>query len=156
MDEAMRFSAEKVLKRETDKFLKEIDCFMAEGDVAKILAGQKKGENGEELKVPGRKQFKMLMDAAGEAACIEELLLFISYQKSKKNGWEIICSDGKEDIAKKLAASFMRVQDEIYRIIEQENWAGEIKEDDERLLRLMIAEKYLGYLYWKASVVSKY
>ncbi len=158
MEKEMKFNSEKVLKRETNRFLKEIEHFMEDGGVGKLLAGEQnsgqEGEKEKQPKVPGRKQFKMLMDAAGEASSIEELLLFLSYQKSKKHGWETICSDG-EDIAKKLADSFMRVQDDIYGIMENEDWAEKIEDDDERLLRLMIAEKYLGYLYWKASAVSR-
>lgn len=160
MKKEIKFLAEKVLKRETNIFLKEIEHFMEDGSVGKLLAGEKnnsqeKGKRQKTQKVPGRKQFKMLMDAAGEASCIEELLLFLSYQKSKKHGWETVCSDG-EDIAKKLADSFMKVQDDVFKIIEREDWAEKIEYDDERLLRLMIAEKYLGYLYWKASAVSRY
>lgn len=160
MKKEMKLLAEKVLKRETNKFLKEIECFMESGDVGIILAGeinsgQEKWKGKKQPKGPGRTQFKMLMDAAGEAACIEELLLFLSYQKSKKHGWETECTDG-EDIAKKLADSFMKVQTDIYKILEHEISAEKIEEDDERLLRLMIAEKYLGYLYWKASAVSRY
>ncbi len=160
MKKEIKFLAEKVLKRETNIFLKEIEHFMEDGGVGKLLAGEKnnsqeKGKRKKTQKVPGKKQFKMLMDAAGEASCIEELLLFLSYQKSKQHGWEIVCSDG-EDIAKKLADSFMRVQDDVFKIIEREDWAEKIEYDDERLLRLMIAEKYLGYLYWKASAVSRY
>ena len=49
----------------------------------------------------------------------------------------------------------IRIQDEIYKMIECETGAENIEADDERVLRLMIAEKYLGYLYWKASAVSK-
>lgn len=159
MKKEMRFSAEKALKRETNIFLKEIEHFMEDGGVAKLLAEEKNSSRDKQKrkkpsKVPGRKQFKMLMDAAGEAACIEELLLFLSYQKSKNQGWETRCSDG-EDIAKKLADSFMNVQDTVYKIMEHEDWAKNIEDDDERMLRLMIAEKYLGYLYWKASAVSR-
>lgn len=158
MGNEMKFLAEKILKRETNRFLKEIEHFIEDGGVGKLLAGgenngQEKGKK--QQKIPGRKQFKMLMDAAGEASCIEELLLFLSYQKSKKHGWEAMCSDG-EDIAKKLVDSFMRVQDDVYKIIENEDWEEKIEDDDERLLRLMIAEKYLGYLYWKASAVSRF
>lgn len=167
MEKKMRLLTEKALKRETNQFLKEIENFMKDGDVGKFLAGEKNDSQEEEKeekqqKVPGRTQFKTLMDAAGKASCIEELLLFLSYQKSKKHGWETRCGDG-EDIAKKLAESFMRVQEDVYKVIEDdiykamehEDWAEKIEDDDERLLRLMIAEKYLGYLYWKASAVSK-
>ncbi len=160
MRKEMEFLAEKALKRETNRFLEEIEHFMEDGGIEKLLAGEKtndhkKGKGEKQQKVPGRKQFKMLMDAAEEASCIEELLLFLSYQKSKKHGWETTCSDG-EAIAKKLADSFMRIQDDIYKIIENEDWAEKIEDDDERLLRLMIANKYLGYLYWKASAVSRF
>lgn len=167
MEKEMRLLAEKVLKRETNQFLKEIERFMEEDGVGKLLASkendhQDNGEGKKQPKVPGRTQFERLMNAAGEASCIEELLLFLAYQRSKNGGWEAICSHG-EDIAKKLADSFLRVQkdvykvieDDIYKAMEHEDWAEKIEDDDERLLRLMIAEKYLGYLYWKVSAVSR-
>lgn len=150
MNEKIRFSAQKVLKKETNRFLKEIDRFMEEGGVGELLASEKNAKQ----RILGKSQFKKLMDAAGEASCIEELLLFLSYQKSKKHGWDTKCKDG-EEIAKKLADSFIGIQDEIYNMIECETGAGNIEADDERVLRLMIAEKYLGYLYWKASAVSR-
>lgn len=161
MDIEIKFLAEKVLKRETNTFLKEIEHLMTEEGVGEILARGKKNVQGKEKKqekVPGRKQFKMLMDATGEASCIEELLLFLSYQKSKDNGWGIKCGNEKDekDIAQKLADSFMKVQDEIFGIISKEAGAEKICEEDERILRLEIAKKYMGYLYWKASVVSRF
>jgi len=141
MDRELKFLAEKVIKKETNTILNEIDRFMDEDGAGDVLA----------KKVPGRKQFKTLMDATKEAACIEELLLFLSYQRSKKGGWDTKCANGKE-IAINMAESFMKVQNKVLGIIETE--AQKISDDDERLLRLEIAEKYMGYLYWKASVVG--
>ena len=154
MDKDIKFLAEKVLKRETNTFLKEIEHLMTEDGVGEILAGEKKNSQ-ENAKVPGRKQFKMLMDATGEASCIEELLLFLSYQKSKDNGWKMKCNNGK-DIAQNLSDSFMKVQDAIFEDIEREAVGKKICDEDERILRLEIAEKYMGYLYWKASTVSRF
>ncbi len=160
MEDKIKFSAEKVLKRETNQFLKEIEKLIETDGVGKLLVdddsnkqqqGKEKGKT-KSLKVG---QFRILMDAAEEAACIEELLLFLSYQKARGLGWEIACGNSKEDVAKKLADSFMNVQKEIFGIMKQEDWAKDMEEDDERLLRLMIAKKYLGYLYWKAYAVSK-
>ena len=165
MDKEIKYWAENVLNRNTKLFLSEIDNLIDKQGVGRLLAEYKKREEKKKeqkaaeqkaekrKKIPGRTQFKTLMDAARKASCIEELLLFLAYQKSKKQGWDTNCEDG-EDIAKKLIDSFMKVQDGVYACIEQENGANEISGDDERLLRLMIAEKYLGYLYWKASVAG--
>lgn len=158
MDKEIKFLAEKVLKRETNTILKEIERLMTEDGVGEVLTGemknsQEKGKDKKQGKVPGRKQFIMLMEAAGEASCIEELLLFLSYQKSKNHGWGSLC-DNQKDIAQNLVDSFMKVQDEIFGSIVKEAGAKKICEEDERILRLEIAEKYMGYLYWKASVVG--
>jgi len=80
---------------------------------------------------------------------------FLSYQKSKGGGWENMCGNEKS-IAENLADSFMRIQDLIYADIVEEAGAREISSEDERILRLEIAKKYMGYLFWKASVVSRY
>lgn len=152
MDKKLEVMMEKTLKRETDVFLKEIDRLMENG-VGEELSEthRKKGE-----KIPGRTQFKTLMDATGEAACVEELLLFISYQKSKKEGWEKMCKNNKE-IAENVVESFMRVQDIIYAKIREEtkDMEVEISDEEKRILKLKIAEKYMGYLYWKVSAVSR-
>lgn len=167
MNKELSFLVEKVLKKNTNVLLQEIDHLMEEDGVRILLEeGNKKIETGknskkangkENSKVPGKTQFKTLMDAASEASCIEELVLFISYQKSKKHGWENKCANG-DDIAKNVTNSLMKIQESVYAEIEKEAEVQEQKIDteDERILRLRIAEKYMGYLYWKASVVSRY
>lgn len=152
MEKELKFIAEKVLKRKTNVFLKEIDDLMTENGVGTILARTNVSKKD---RAPGRSQFKALMDAAGEASCIEELLLFLSYQESKDGGWKNICSN-KKNIAKNLTDSFMKIQDIIYADIVDEAKEKEISSEDERILRLEIAKKYMGYLFWKASVVSRY
>lgn len=163
MNKELSFLAERVLKKNTNVILQEIEHLMNEDGVGDVLgktnhrdeAGKNSKKNNN--KVPGRTQFKDLMDAACEASCIEELLLFISYQKSKDGGWRNKCSNEK-DIAQNVVDSLMNIQKLIYAEIEKEAEINNQKIDleDERILRLQIAEKYMGYLYWKASVVSRY
>lgn len=142
--------AERILKKETNRFIGEIERLMTEDGVEVLLAeGSRKGKS------LGRSQFKTLMDATEEASCIEELLLFLSYQKSKGGGWKNMCGNGK-DIAENVANSFIKIQNKIYELIKKEAESEEISDEDERILRLKIAEKYMGYLFWKASVVSRY
>ncbi len=150
MDKELRFLAEKILERETGEFLREIERLMDEDGVGKVLVGRGTGND----KSPGRSQFQKLMDAAGEASCVEELLLFISYQKNKGGGWHIKCSNRKS-IAENVAESFQKFQNKIYGMIEEEAGTRKIDDEEERLLRLEVIRKYMGYLYWKASVVSK-
>lgn len=173
MDDELRFLAEKVLKAETNTFLKAIDRLMDEDGVGKLLKKEhiqekdieeghieekhrkKEAKEGKTKGIPGRTQFKMLMDATGKASSTEELLLFLAYQKSKKNGWEAKCDNGFQ-IAENVAASLMKVQDEIYSMIETKAGTEKIGDGAERLLKLKIAEKYMGYLYWKASAVGRF
>lgn len=152
MDKNLKLLSEKVLKRETKEFLNEIENLIIKEKAGEaIVNDDKKKENSKAL---GRSQFKMLLDSVPKASCIEELLLFISYQKARGNGWNSKCRNG-ESIADNLVESFMKIQNKIYPEILNEPDIGEISSDDERLLRLDIAEKYMGYLFWKAYAVSK-
>lgn len=152
MDKDLKLLSGRVLKRETKEFLIEIEGLVIGKGIGNIVVNDdKKQGNSKKL---GRSQFKMLLDSVSKASCIEELLLFISYQKARSHGWESKCNDG-ESIADNLVKSFMRIQDKIYPRILNEPDIGEVSNDDERLLRLDIAEKYMGYLFWKVYVASK-
>lgn len=152
MDKNLKFLSERILKRETNEFLKEIEDLVIKDGVGKVVVDDDKKERNN--KAVGRSQFKTLLDAVSEASCIEELLLFISYQKARGHGWEKKCCNGKS-IADNLVDSFMRIQNKIYPKIVKEPYIEGISDDDERLIRLDIAEKYMGYLYWKVYVASK-
>lgn len=162
MDKELRLMAERVLKRETNQFLQELENLMEKKGVEKVLKDggsshtDPKTHRTSYQRAPGTTQFKSLMDAASEAACIEELLLFISYQQSKKDGWNAYC-ENENNIARNLIDSFMSMQDNLYPEIkeEAEHCNISINDDDERILRLMISEKYMGYLFWRASIASK-
>lgn len=95
----------------------------------------------------------MLMNAATEASCIEELLLFLGYQQSRKNGWEIRCKKNNKSIAENIIDSLKEIQINICSDIEKE--VEHIDIDDERVIKLEIARKYTGYLYWKVSTICK-
>lgn len=158
MNKELKKIEEKVLKRETNKFLEELEILMTKSGVKEALEDNSKNRKGKgREKVPGRSQFKTLMDATEEASSLEELLLFISYQKSKKEGWERKCTNGK-DIAENLVDSLMNVKNDVYsKIKENANEKKiEISNEEERIMKLIIAKKYMGYLYWKASAVSRY
>jgi len=167
MNKELSFLAEKVLKKNTNIILQEIERLMNKDGVGDVLGNtndkneaekySKKTNKKGNRKIPGKTQFKNLMDAASEASCIEELVLFISYQESKDGGWKNKCSN-KKDIAQNVTDSLMKIQNSVYTEIEKEAEIQKqnIDHEDERVLRLRIAEKYMGYLYWKVSVVSRY
>lgn len=167
MNKELGFLSEKVLRKNTNVLLQEIGRLMEEDGVGVLLekgniqndtGGKfKKNNKKDHEKVPGKTQFSNLMGAASEASCIEELVLFISYQRSKKGGWESKCTNG-HDIAQNVVDSLMNIQKAVYEEIvkEAEIQKQTIDSEDERILRLKIAEKYMGYLYWKVSVVSRY
>lgn len=154
MDKDLRILAEKVLRRETNRILKEIERMMKEDGVEEAIANGGRGKEGKKNTPLGQGQFKKLMDAAGEASCIEEILLFLGYQASKGGGWKKQCRNEKS-IAEYVAESFGAIQGQVYPMIEKERGKDKISAEDERELRLKIAEKYFGYLYWKAHIVSK-
>lgn len=143
MDQALRLVIEKTLKKETNNILNEIEKMIKEDGMEEILKGGK----------PGGNQFKALMDAAGEAACVEELFLFLSYQSSKKDGWGKQIAD--KSIAEAVIISFKNVQKEICESVKKAGGMEEIAPEDERILSLETAKKYFGYLYWRASIVKR-
>lgn len=181
MDEKRMLSVEKELKKATHLFLKNVDGLMGKiGPLLKEGAGQAKkagthtgnaskgGESNkkenknkkeddhkkqdEDTKIPGRTQFKMLMDAAGEAACVEELLLYLAYQESRHDGWGTKWEE-EETIAKAVKDSLDAIQSTVLPEIKKSKVIGETTEEEERIIKLAIVKKYLGYLYWKATVV---
>lgn len=141
MSKDLEFIVKKVLISETNTFLTELDSLMEKIPVTK----QK----------PGRTQFKTVMDAAGKASSVEELLLFISYQAAKKNsdGWGIKCRNGNsiaDNVVESLHHMIEIVEDKIMQSIKVQ----QLDSEDERKIRLRIAEKYLGYLYWKITILK--
>ena len=84
MNRALKVMIDRVLKEETKNILDEIDTIINKDGMGNALThDSKKGDTK-----PGRNQFKSLMDAAGKASCVEELVLFLAYQSSKGNGWQ--------------------------------------------------------------------
>lgn len=152
MDDKLRLLVETVLKKKTNEILKQIDYLMDEKGVGDILKNKTKDKN-EDKEQLGRRQFTMLMNAATEASCIEELLLFLGYQQSRKNGWEIRCEKNNKSIAENIIDSLKEIQINICSDIEKE--VEHIEIDDERVIKLEIARKYTGYLYWKVSTICK-
>ena len=150
MDKTLKVLIDKVLKEETKRLLDEIDTLMnKEGMGYALVSGNKKKDTE-----PGRTQFKSLMDATDKAACVEELVLFLAYQKSKGNGWNKKVNNNMS-IAEKIEHSLYSVIGEISEIIRKRPEAENMNVDDERIMKLMIAEKYMGYLYWNVSIASR-
>lgn len=101
----------------------------------------------------GRAQFESLMKNAVKASSFEALLLFISYQESKRHGWDWIGRDSKSaavHVIESLKKVVSQAMEKIEPLIAQED--VDARNDQERAIKLQIAEKYLGYLYWQATV----
>lgn len=145
MNKELEFKVKKILISETNNFLNEIDCMMKESGM----------ENVSNVKTAaGRTQFKTIMDAAGKASSVEELLLFIFYQGSKSGGWNTGCTNNKslaQNVADSLQHTLEVMSVKVSESIEDQN----IDSEDRREIRLRIAEKYLGYLYWKATILKE-
>lgn len=145
MDKELNYVVKSVLVKETNSFLDEIDRLMKEDGVEKAIR-------------IGRTQIKTIMDGVNKAASVEELFLFISYQESKRNGWDMPC-DNKKSVAQNVIDSIRKIMDEMQSEI-QTAWdvletGKELDEEDIRILRLNIAEKYMGYLYWQTTIITK-
>ena len=87
-------------------------------------------------RIPDKRQFTSLVEAGVQAACAEELILFIQYKNAKdgsRSGWS--------DLAKPLTEEIQALKGK----------TSELKGDpDENYLQL--ARLFLGYLLWAASV----
>lgn len=104
----------------------------------------------------GRTQLNSLLQNAQNASSVEELKLFISYKESKGNGWEIK-KEGKS-VAKHLIDSIEKVEklaSNVRKSVDEKTLDHEkITDDDMRKIKLMMVEKFLGYLYWKGTTMA--
>lgn len=95
----------------------------------------------------GRSQLSNLLNSARTANSVEELKLFIKYQESRYSNWA-------QRVGNKTLAE---------QVIEKINEVMKLAEEAETLhpelnfveLKLKMAEKFLGYLYWKGTVYAK-
>ena len=135
-----------VLVRETNLFIDEINDLM-----------DKRG-GGNAINI-GRTQFVTIMDGVKQASTVEELCLFIDYQESKRTGWDKDCGNSKtvaKNVQESLNEIIEKIEKKIIEEIEQKISKDRgISDNDNRMMRLKIAEKYMGYLYWKATIVMK-
>ena len=136
------------LTENADMMIQEIDRMMEEDGVDKAIA-------------VGRTQFQTIMKSASNASCVEELCLFISYQESKHQGWDTKCYSEKNKtqrtVAENVIASLKLITESVSKKCEERIKSKElqVESSDLRQIKLRIAEKFLGYLYWKATVVMQ-
>lgn len=141
-----------LVKSEIDKvtntILDEVDSFSKKPKMNDVFGN---GRN----KI-GRTQLNSLLMNVRNAVSVEELILFISYKEAKGQGWEQVC--GGKTVAKHLIESLRTVEnlaDNIRTYVDKNSSKDEqITEDDMRVIKLMLAEKFLGYLYWKGTVMA--
>lgn len=149
MDRDLALIVKGVLVRETNLFIDEINDLMDNGVRNAI----------EKRKDFGKTQFVLIMNGIKQASSVEELCLFIDYQESKQSGWGFVCNNQKS-VAKNVQESLNKIIEKIEKKILKEleesiSKDRRISENDSRMIRLKIAEKYMGYLYWKATIVMK-
>ncbi len=114
---------------------------------------------GENLSDTGKGQFGTLMTNANKASSLNEIILFIEYQESKDTigkSWGRLCS-GNKTVAKIIIESLTLTCNELGKNIinSLENRPDNkivLDKDDIRKIKLIIMEKYLGYLFWSTSV----
>jgi hypothetical protein len=153
MDKELSMVVNHILTKQTKRFLDELNRLMYTKGLQKAI----------EI---GRTQFKHLKSGVAQAACVEELYLFINYQAAKKEGWDTQCDDGNTVAANVIAslntiltAMEAEISTKVQNInsnrADTEQWIhfDQSEYEDSREIRLRIAEKFLGYLYWNASIV---
>lgn len=95
----------------------------------------------------GRTQLSKLLNAIRSANSVEEIKLFIKYQESRKIGWDQKCDE------KSLAETLLDKINEVMELSEKQDFAKyglELRE-----VKLKMAEKFFGYLYWQGTVYAK-
>ncbi len=106
----------------------------------------------EDSKKIGRSQLTKLLDSCKNASSVEELKLYIKYQAAKANkgqSWNSIIDNNNITFVQYVLGKI----DELIVIAENiyEKVNGEI---ELRIIKLKVVEKFLGYLYWKGTVIG--
>lgn len=111
------------------------------------IRGFKNAFSEKNNKKVGKTQLSKLLNAIRSANSVEEIKLFIKYQESRKNGWDQKC-DGKS-----LAETLLDKINEVMELAEKQDFAKyglELRE-----VKLKMAEKFFGYLYWQGTIYAK-
>ncbi len=158
MDRQTAMMVKQVLIKKTNLFLEEVE---------NLIKDSKEGGKGvgKELRNIGRRQFQDIMNGMSEkASSVEEIYLFIGYQEAKdmevefnKKGWSKSCGN-KHTVAENIVDTLKEVISNVWAAVQEEVQKREsntIEEGVAREIRINIAEKFMGYLYWKATVVQK-
>ena len=108
----------------------------------------------------GRSQLNSLLQNSRNASSVEELKLFIAYKEAKEEknqGWARKIND--ETVAQRFISSINEVEklaDNVVETVERDLSNNEkITEDDIRIIKLSLVEKFLGYMYWKGTIMGK-
>lgn len=91
----------------------------------------------------GKRQFVDLVEAAGQASCVEEFKLYIQYKGSK---------DGTRGLWGKLAAPFNEAISELMVNVGNEaakNICQTGAEEEKEYVRLEVLRRFCGYLMWR-------
>lgn len=122
----------------TNIILSEVDNFS--NPVASAFGGRNK---------IGRTQLNSLLMNVKNASSVEELKLFIKYKESKdgSKGWGQVFNN--VTVAQRLINSITNVEN-LYKKVR----ITSPSEDDITVLKLMLVEKFLGYLYWKGTILA--
>jgi len=166
--EQLALHVKRVLTENTDRLISEIKDLMDKKGLKKVISHK----DQDSVRI-GRSQFQTLMRIAKEAGSLDELILWLSYQEAKnveirynredRKSWALPCA-GNNSAAQHVIASLKLITEEMLKKIQSthslsndQERAGKIvlSADEERTVKLVIAEKYLGYLYWQATVTSK-
>lgn len=133
---------EKITNDYTDKIMSIINEFDNE-NVEQMFAD-------EEI---GKSQLDILLKAVRSANSVDEIILFISYQKSKAKDEE----SWKYKVGDKTFADFLIEKlKKVIDLASNEEICKKLTDNSEeelRILKLKFCEKFLGYFYWKGSVL---
>jgi len=145
----------KEINKKTDEILNEINRFSCIKDIRGAFVDDD-NEDGKRDKKIGRTQLASLLSDVKNASTVDEIKLYISYKKAKakKNSWATVCDN--KTVAEHLIDSIKNMEqlaESLKPLIEKDQ--GEIlTQEDMRVIKLMIVEKFLGYLYWKGTVMA--
>lgn len=143
------------LNSKTDEIIKSIDKLMVDIENERCDKEKEMAVKTDNIFLsdggPGRGQFMSLLQNSSKANSVKEMILYIEYQKAKDRAWK-----GWTTVAPVLTKSLTSTIEKIYdglcfEIMSRNN---NLDIEDVRLINLMIMRKYMGYLYWKVTILK--
>lgn len=138
------------IDKRTDDIIKELDTFTGTKGISGAFGRDNNTSSDRKI---GRSQLASLLSDCKNAASVDEMKLYINYKKAKGNGWnDRVNGRAVADYLIDALNNVEKLADNIREALKLKN--EDVNSDDMRQIRLMLCEKFFGYLYWKGTALS--